>query len=123
MGKRFGTPTTLGSSSGWGVFAGTPTRKVSQPDDSRIGPDRRIHRTAALDDPYGPGTVAGTDDLRAVEWAGGERRKPFGGRAGAIGAGHIEEDFAALILEQARNPGIRLEAQNVPVDDGLSPHA
>ncbi|MFE5092511.1 NAD(P)-dependent oxidoreductase [Streptomyces sp. NPDC056638] len=41
--------------------------------------------------------------------------------AGAIGAGHVEEDFAALILEQARNSGITLEAQNVPVDDGLSP--
>ncbi|WP_326693454.1 NAD(P)-dependent oxidoreductase [Streptomyces sp. NBC_01267] len=43
--------------------------------------------------------------------------------ASAIGAGHVEEDFAALILEQARNSGITLEAQNVPVDDGLSPHA
>ncbi|MCZ1005487.1 NAD(P)-dependent oxidoreductase [Streptomyces lydicus] len=40
--------------------------------------------------------------------------------AGAIGAGHVEEDFASLILEQARNSGITLEAQNVPVDDGLS---
>lgn len=28
--------------------------------------------------------------------------------AGAIGAGHIEEDFATLILEQARNSGITL---------------
>ncbi|WP_411122773.1 NAD(P)-dependent oxidoreductase [Streptomyces sp. x-19] len=43
--------------------------------------------------------------------------------AGAIGAGHVEEDFAALILEQARNSGITLEAQDIPVDDGLSPHA
>lgn len=43
--------------------------------------------------------------------------------ASAIGAGHVKEDFAALILEQARNSGITLEAQNVPVDDGLSPHA
>ncbi|GAA2426013.1 NAD(P)-dependent oxidoreductase [Streptomyces pulveraceus] len=43
--------------------------------------------------------------------------------ASAIGAGHVEEDFAALILEQARNSGVTLEAQNVPVDDGLSPHA
>ncbi|MFG2525873.1 NAD(P)-dependent oxidoreductase [Streptomyces sp. NPDC048527] len=41
--------------------------------------------------------------------------------AAAIGAGHVEEDFASLILEQARNSGITLEAQNVPVDDGLSP--
>ncbi|MFF7755970.1 NAD-binding protein [Streptomyces sp. NPDC007971] len=43
--------------------------------------------------------------------------------ASAIGAGHVEEDFAALIVEQARNSGITLEAQNFPVDDGLSPHA
>ncbi|WP_329612116.1 NAD(P)-dependent oxidoreductase [Streptomyces brevispora] len=42
--------------------------------------------------------------------------------ASAIGAGHVEEDFAVLILEQARNSGITLEAQNLPVDDGLSPH-
>ncbi|MFJ3128482.1 NAD(P)-dependent oxidoreductase [Streptomyces sp. NPDC086993] len=42
--------------------------------------------------------------------------------ASAIGAGHVEEDFAALILEQARNSGVTLEAQDVPVDDGLSPH-
>jgi 3-hydroxyisobutyrate dehydrogenase-like beta-hydroxyacid dehydrogenase len=41
--------------------------------------------------------------------------------AGAVGAGHVEEDFATLIVEQARNSGIALEAQNVPVDDGLSP--
>ncbi|MFE4336066.1 NAD-binding protein [Streptomyces sp. NPDC056831] len=43
--------------------------------------------------------------------------------AGAIGAGHVEEDFAALILEQARNSGITLTLQNVHVDDGLSPQA
>ncbi|WP_406385938.1 NAD-binding protein [Streptomyces sp. NBC_01618] len=43
--------------------------------------------------------------------------------AGAIGAGHVEEDFATLILEQARNSGITLKSQNVPVDDGLSPRA
>ncbi|MFK0289891.1 NAD(P)-dependent oxidoreductase [Streptomyces sp. NPDC090442] len=43
--------------------------------------------------------------------------------AGAIGAGHVEEDFAALILEQARNSGITLEPQNTPVDDGLSPNS
>ncbi|MGW2253660.1 NAD-binding protein [Kitasatospora sp. NPDC001660] len=42
---------------------------------------------------------------------------------GAIGVGHIGEDFAALILEQARNSDITREAQNVPMDDGLSPHA
>lgn len=40
--------------------------------------------------------------------------------ASAIGAGHIEVDFAALILEQARNSGITLEGENVPMDDGLS---
>ncbi|MFJ9680498.1 NAD(P)-dependent oxidoreductase [Streptomyces sp. NPDC101194] len=43
--------------------------------------------------------------------------------AGAIGAGHVEEDFATLILEQARNSGIALQAENVPVDDGLSPRS
>ncbi|MFF9349373.1 NAD(P)-dependent oxidoreductase [Streptomyces sp. NPDC014734] len=41
--------------------------------------------------------------------------------AGAIGAGHVEDDFAALILEQARNSGLVLRAEDVPVDDGLSP--
>ncbi|MER7198482.1 6-phosphogluconate dehydrogenase [Streptomyces sp. CB01635] len=41
--------------------------------------------------------------------------------AAAIGAGHLEEDFASLILEQARNSGITPKAENVPVDDGLSP--
>ncbi|MFE4254800.1 NAD(P)-dependent oxidoreductase [Streptomyces sp. NPDC056910] len=41
--------------------------------------------------------------------------------AAAIGAGHVEEDFASLILEQARNSGITPEAENVPMDDGLSP--
>ncbi|MFB7915567.1 NAD(P)-dependent oxidoreductase [Streptomyces sp. NPDC056061] len=41
--------------------------------------------------------------------------------AGAIGAGHVEDDFAALILEQARNSGLPLHAEDVPVDDGLSP--
>jgi 3-hydroxyisobutyrate dehydrogenase-like beta-hydroxyacid dehydrogenase len=41
--------------------------------------------------------------------------------ASAIGAGYIDEDFATLLLEQARSSGITLEAENVPVDDGLSP--
>ncbi|MCX4572088.1 NAD(P)-dependent oxidoreductase [Streptomyces sp. NBC_01571] len=41
--------------------------------------------------------------------------------AGAVGAGHVDEDFAALILEQARNSGITLEPENVSLDDGLSP--
>ncbi|MET8286260.1 NAD(P)-dependent oxidoreductase [Streptomyces sp. NPDC051639] len=41
--------------------------------------------------------------------------------ASAVGAGHADEDFAALILEQARNSGITLVAEDVSVDDGLSP--
>ncbi|MFD8418123.1 NAD(P)-dependent oxidoreductase [Streptomyces sp. NPDC059466] len=41
--------------------------------------------------------------------------------ASAVGAGHVDDDFAALILEQARNSGIALEAEDVSVDDGLSP--
>jgi hypothetical protein len=40
---------------------------------------------------------------------------------GAIGAGHTEEDFATLILEQARRSGITLEPEHVTVDDGLTP--
>jgi 3-hydroxyisobutyrate dehydrogenase-like beta-hydroxyacid dehydrogenase len=43
--------------------------------------------------------------------------------ASAIGAGYIDEDFATLLLEQARSSGITLEAENVPVDDGLPPQA
>jgi 3-hydroxyisobutyrate dehydrogenase-like beta-hydroxyacid dehydrogenase len=39
--------------------------------------------------------------------------------ASAVGAGHTEEDFAALILEQARRSGIALKSENTPVDDGL----
>jgi 3-hydroxyisobutyrate dehydrogenase-like beta-hydroxyacid dehydrogenase len=39
--------------------------------------------------------------------------------AGAIGAGHVDEDFASLLLEQARHSGITLEPENVTVDDGL----
>jgi 3-hydroxyisobutyrate dehydrogenase-like beta-hydroxyacid dehydrogenase len=41
--------------------------------------------------------------------------------AQAIGAGYTEEDFATLILEQARRSGYALEAENAPVDDGLAP--
>jgi 3-hydroxyisobutyrate dehydrogenase-like beta-hydroxyacid dehydrogenase len=37
----------------------------------------------------------------------------------AIGAGSRDNDFAELILEQARRSGIRLEAETVSVDDGL----
>ncbi|MEV7344668.1 NAD(P)-dependent oxidoreductase [Streptomyces sp. NPDC093544] len=40
--------------------------------------------------------------------------------AGAIGAGHTDEDFATLILEQARRSGVTLEPENVVVDDGLA---
>jgi 3-hydroxyisobutyrate dehydrogenase-like beta-hydroxyacid dehydrogenase len=38
----------------------------------------------------------------------------------AIGAGHIEEDFAVLLLEAARGAGLTLEAENIAVDDGLA---
>jgi len=43
--------------------------------------------------------------------------------AGAIGAGHVDEDFATLILEQARRSGMTIKSENVPVDDGLDPQA
>jgi 3-hydroxyisobutyrate dehydrogenase len=43
--------------------------------------------------------------------------------AQAIGAGMTEEDFATLVLEQARRSGYALEPENVPVDDGLMPEA
>jgi 3-hydroxyisobutyrate dehydrogenase-like beta-hydroxyacid dehydrogenase len=38
----------------------------------------------------------------------------------AVGRGHGEEDFAALLIEQARNAGIELEPEPGHVDDGLS---
>jgi hypothetical protein len=38
-----------------------------------------------------------------------------------MGAGHRDEDFAALILEQARRSGMTLTSENVDVDDGLAP--
>ncbi len=38
----------------------------------------------------------------------------------AIGAGHVDEDFAVLLLEQARSSGLVLEPENIKVDDGLS---
>jgi 3-hydroxyisobutyrate dehydrogenase-like beta-hydroxyacid dehydrogenase len=41
--------------------------------------------------------------------------------AQAVGAGYTEEDFATLVLEQARRSGYLIEAENVPVDDGLAP--
>ncbi|MFD5075113.1 NAD(P)-dependent oxidoreductase [Streptomyces sp. NPDC058371] len=40
--------------------------------------------------------------------------------AGAIGAGHTDEDFATLILEQARRSGMVLEPEHEDVDDGLT---
>jgi 3-hydroxyisobutyrate dehydrogenase-like beta-hydroxyacid dehydrogenase len=41
--------------------------------------------------------------------------------AQAIGAGYTEEDFATLILEQARRSGYELQAETEPFDDGLAP--
>src|SRR5246127_3657581 len=38
-----------------------------------------------------------------------------------IGAGYTEDDFATLVLEQARRSGYEIEPENVPVDDGLAP--
>ena len=40
--------------------------------------------------------------------------------AGAVGAGHRDQDFATLILEQARRSGMTLVPEDVEVDDGLS---
>jgi 3-hydroxyisobutyrate dehydrogenase-like beta-hydroxyacid dehydrogenase len=37
----------------------------------------------------------------------------------AVGAGYREEDFAALILEQARRSGMALASEDAEVDDGL----
>jgi 3-hydroxyisobutyrate dehydrogenase-like beta-hydroxyacid dehydrogenase len=37
----------------------------------------------------------------------------------AIGAGHTTEDFATLLIEQARRSGLELVAEDTPVDDGL----
>jgi 3-hydroxyisobutyrate dehydrogenase len=41
--------------------------------------------------------------------------------AQAIGAGYTAEDFATLVLEQARRSGYAIESENTPVDDGLAP--
>jgi 3-hydroxyisobutyrate dehydrogenase len=41
--------------------------------------------------------------------------------AQAIGAGYTEDDFATLLLEQARRSGYVPEPENVTVDDGLAP--
>ena len=37
-----------------------------------------------------------------------------------IGLGYKEQDFATLLLQQARNSGYELKPENVPVSDGLS---
>ena len=38
---------------------------------------------------------------------------------GAVGRGHRDEDFAALLIEQARSAGVELQSEGVDVDDGL----
>jgi 3-hydroxyisobutyrate dehydrogenase len=38
----------------------------------------------------------------------------------AIGAGYIKEDFAVLLLEQARSSGLTLQSEELTIDDGLS---
>jgi 3-hydroxyisobutyrate dehydrogenase len=38
---------------------------------------------------------------------------------GLIGQGFTEEDFATLLVQQAKGAGMKLEAENVPVADGL----
>ena len=39
--------------------------------------------------------------------------------AGAIGAGYVDDDFAVLLLEQARSAGLVLQSENKVIDDGL----
>jgi len=41
--------------------------------------------------------------------------------AQAIGAGYTSDDFATLVLEQARRSGYAIESEHAPVDDGLAP--
>jgi 3-hydroxyisobutyrate dehydrogenase-like beta-hydroxyacid dehydrogenase len=41
--------------------------------------------------------------------------------ASAIGAGYTDDDFATLVLEQARRSGYDIASENTPVDDGLAP--
>ena len=38
----------------------------------------------------------------------------------AVTRGHRDEDFAALLVEQARSAGIELAPEDVEVDDGLT---
>jgi 3-hydroxyisobutyrate dehydrogenase len=37
----------------------------------------------------------------------------------AIGAGYVNDDFAVLLLEEARSAGLVLESENLTIDDGL----
>jgi len=37
----------------------------------------------------------------------------------SIGAGYLDEDFAVLLLEAARGAGLKMEPENIEVDDGL----
>jgi 3-hydroxyisobutyrate dehydrogenase-like beta-hydroxyacid dehydrogenase len=39
----------------------------------------------------------------------------------AIGAGYVNEDFAVLLLEEARSAGLVMVPENIDVDDGLGP--
>jgi hypothetical protein len=39
--------------------------------------------------------------------------------ASALGAGYRTEDFATLLLEQARRAGVTLVPEDAEVDDGL----
>ena len=41
--------------------------------------------------------------------------------AQAVGAGYTEDDFATLVLEQARRSGYQIYPEGAPVDDGLAP--
>ncbi len=41
----------------------------------------------------------------------------------AIGRGHGDEDFASLLIEQARNAGLELEPEGIDVADGLGGRA
>jgi len=37
----------------------------------------------------------------------------------AVNAGHVDEDFAVLLLEEARKAGLTMEPENKVIDDGL----
>jgi 3-hydroxyisobutyrate dehydrogenase len=39
---------------------------------------------------------------------------------GLIGQGFVDEDFATLLVQQAKAAGMKLEPENVPLSDGLS---